>query len=63
MVFLVNKWHNINCEDKNGSNLKRRGTVMNRKLLVTLSLVTPLFFASSVRAGNPQQLQKLISTG
>ncbi|MCJ8279500.1 MAG: pentapeptide repeat-containing protein, partial [Rivularia sp. ALOHA_DT_140] len=36
---------------------------MIKKLLAALTLVAPLFFASSVKAENPQHVQKLLKTG
>ena len=36
---------------------------MKLQLLAAIALVTPLFFANSVKAENMQDLQKLLSTG
>ncbi len=36
---------------------------MKLQLLAAMALATPLFLTSSVRAENPQDLQKLLSTG
>ncbi|MGB3641688.1 MAG: pentapeptide repeat-containing protein, partial [Rivularia sp. (in: cyanobacteria)] len=36
---------------------------MIKKLLTALTIVAPLFFASSVTAENPQHVQKLLKTG
>ena len=41
----------------------QRGRIMKLKLLAALILATPLFFANVVNAKNPQDLQKLLTTG
>ena len=53
-----------NSEEKNGINLIYQGEkIMKLQLLATLTLLTPLFFTSAVKAENPLHLQQLSSTG